>query len=462
MLALDLLDRLRRGTHARRRDRLEERLGDRLLEPQATDRLAGVIAAVQLVGADAGIARDAAARARIGDLHPPAALAAAHDPLQQRAALAGGTAGFAGADHVGAQALARGEVVGPGDIARMVLGDADRPLLERQLDRPAPDAPASVEVLLLAGPAEHESARIGRVGEQVVDRAIARARPAHAPLADRAARQELALGDQLTHELARRAEPPPELKDAFDRVPDLLVGRQHDPPVVGALEPDRQVLAELAALGLVAQPAVEAGADQVQLGLRHRPLEPEQEPVVEVLRRIDPVRVGDQRRGQGAEVEQLVPVGRRARQARDLEREHQPDLPQPDLGDELLEAEPALARGARAAEVVVDDRARGGRPAELERALPERVLAGARLVVARELGRRRLAHVDDRPPAPVRIGDPRAVTHRARPPPGARAAAPAAVSPRAGARPAASPRPPLPPPSPRRSPAPAVPTSPPP
>src|SRR3954466_744891 len=146
MLALDLLDRLRRGTHARRRDRLEERPRDRLLEPQAADRLAGVIAAVQLVGADACIARDAAARARIGDLHPPAAAAAAHDSLQERAALARGAAGFSGTDHVGAQALARRAVVNPGDIAWMVLGDADGPLFERQLDSPAAHPAFVVEV----------------------------------------------------------------------------------------------------------------------------------------------------------------------------------------------------------------------------------------------------------------------------------------------------------------------------
>jgi hypothetical protein len=109
VLALDLLDRLRRGPHAGRRDRVQKRLHDRLLEPQAADRLAGAIGAVQVVGAHAGIARHAAVGARIGDLHPPAAGAAADDALQQRPALAGGAAGLAAADHVGPQPLARGQ-----------------------------------------------------------------------------------------------------------------------------------------------------------------------------------------------------------------------------------------------------------------------------------------------------------------------------------------------------------------
>jgi hypothetical protein len=184
----------------------------------------------------------------------------------------------------------------------MVVGDADGPLLHRQLDRPAPDAPLVVESLLLAGAAEHERARIGWVGEQVVHRAIARPRPAHAPLSDRPARQALVLGDQLAHHLARRAQTAPQLEHALDRVADLLVGGQHNAAAVVTLEPHRQVLLELAALGLVAQPAIQPGADQVQLGLGHRPLQPQQQPVVEVLRRVDPVGVGDQGPGQRAQV----------------------------------------------------------------------------------------------------------------------------------------------------------------
>ena len=103
--------------------------------------------------------------------------------------------------------------------------------------------------------------------------AIARARPADPALPDRPARQLLALGDQLEHDLARRPQPPPQHEDALDRVPDLLVGAQHDPAVLVAVEPDRQREPQLAARGLVAQPAVQPRADQVQLGLRHRALQ---------------------------------------------------------------------------------------------------------------------------------------------------------------------------------------------
>ena len=80
------------------------------------------------------------------------------------------------------------------------------------------------------------------------------------------------------------------------------------------------------------------------------PFRPEQQPVVELARRVHAVGVGDQRPGQRAQIQQLMPVRRRARQPRDLQRQDQPDMPEPDLGDQLLEPEPPVARGARAAE----------------------------------------------------------------------------------------------------------------
>jgi len=89
---------------------------------------------MQVMRAHARIARDTAAGARRGDLHPSAALTAAHQSLQQRAALARRAAALAGLDHVAAQPLAGGQIIVPGHIAGMVLGDADRPLLDRQLD----------------------------------------------------------------------------------------------------------------------------------------------------------------------------------------------------------------------------------------------------------------------------------------------------------------------------------------
>ena len=226
-----------------------------------------MIDTVQVVGAHARVPGHAAVGARIGDLHPPAAAPAANEALQQRGALARGAAALAATDHVGTQPLAGGQVLVPGHIAGMVIGDADRPLLERHLHRAATHPPVISEVLLGAGAAEHERARIRRVGQQVVHRPIARPDPPHPPLADRAPRQPLPLGDQLGDDLASGPQPPPQAEHPLDRVTNLLISGQRDRPVLVTVKADRQVLLELAALGLVAQPAVQPRADQVQLRL---------------------------------------------------------------------------------------------------------------------------------------------------------------------------------------------------
>jgi hypothetical protein len=83
---------------------------------------------------------------------------------------------------------------------------------------------------------------------------------------------------------------------------------------------------------------------------------------------------------------------------------------EPDLGDQLPKAQAAVRRGARPAGVPVDNGYRGGIPAELDRPPPERIPARPRLGVALQLRRRRLAHIDDRPAAPVPVGDLLAVT----------------------------------------------------
>jgi hypothetical protein len=160
-----------------RGDCLEERRGDSLVEPAAPEGLARRLRAVKMQPAHARIPHTATVVAGIHDLHPPAAPSAAQQPLQQRATLTSGAAALAAGSHVRPQALAVGEVLLPRDIARMVIGQADRPLLDRDLKRPNVQRPVGVDVLLLAGAAEHERAGMDRVGQQLVDRAIARTDP---------------------------------------------------------------------------------------------------------------------------------------------------------------------------------------------------------------------------------------------------------------------------------------------
>ena len=131
MLTLEFADRLGAGAHPGRRDRLKERSGDRVIQSLAAERLAWMLGAVVMKRAHARVGGRAAVAARIGDLHPPPATPAAHNPLEQRQALARGTAPLAARPHVLTQPLAGGQVLLPTDIPGMVLWQADGPLLDR-------------------------------------------------------------------------------------------------------------------------------------------------------------------------------------------------------------------------------------------------------------------------------------------------------------------------------------------
>ena len=68
----------------------------------------------------------------------------------------------------------------------------------------------------------------------------------------------------------------------------------------------------------------------------------------------EPVLVEDQGLGEGADLEQAVPVGRAAGEPRDLKAEHHPDLAEAHGGDQLLEA-CAVTVGAGEALIAVDE-----------------------------------------------------------------------------------------------------------
>jgi hypothetical protein len=88
----------------------------------------------------------------------------------------------------------------------------------------------------------------------------------------------------------------------------------------------------------------------VQLGLAHRALQAEHEPVVEVAWVIDAVSVGDQRVGQRAQMQQPIPVGVVTGQPTDLDAEHDPDPAQTDIGNQFLEPLPRARLSAGAAQ----------------------------------------------------------------------------------------------------------------
>ncbi len=78
-----------------------------------------------------------------------------------------GAAALPARSHVRVQPLAGGEVLIPADIAGMMIGQADSPLLEWQHDPTDPHLPACVEVLLFPGSSERERSRVGNVTRSV-------------------------------------------------------------------------------------------------------------------------------------------------------------------------------------------------------------------------------------------------------------------------------------------------------
>ena len=107
---------------------------------------------------------------------------------------------------------------------------------------------------------------------------------------------------ERNHSQTRRAEPSSAKRSKTQRIalPDGLVGmKQYLAVVLTPNEAGGQSAAQFASSRLVANAAFEARADDVQLGLAHGALEPEQQSVIEPGRMIDAVGIADQRVGHG-------------------------------------------------------------------------------------------------------------------------------------------------------------------
>ena len=143
----------------------------------------------------------------------------------------------------------------------------------------------------------------------------------------------------------------------------------------------------------------------MQLSLRHRPLQSQHQAVVEISGVIHPVGVGDQRVGDRAQVQQLIPVGVVTGQPRHLNAQHDPHPAQTDIGDQLLEPDPPRGLRPGAAQISIDHHHLMGRPPQQHCPLTQLVLAGQGFGVMNDLRRRRLAHIHIRIPAAVRRGD---------------------------------------------------------
>ncbi len=379
------------------RGRLED--GEHLLEhavlqPPTAQALAAFLSAIELLGAGAQVTRAVAVGPRVAGLHQPTAFAAAQPALQQRRAFTRRAATEAA---WGAPVLAQPGGVdlegGPVDEPGMVVGDQHRPLITRQQHGALHELARRVDTFLGAGAAEHERPCIDRVGEEIVHRRIGRRRPVHPPAAGRAARNQQPVATQRQQHLPPGAQLGEAAEHRRDRLQHGLVRAEHHCAALVVVEADRQPLAQLTAGGLVPQTSGQPGADQVQLGLAHRAFQAKHEAVVEVTRVIDAVRVGDQRVGQRAQIQQLVPVGVVAGQPADLDAEDDADPAQADVGDQILESFPRGRFRTGTAQVGVDHPHLMRVPAQRDRTFAQLVLPQQAFGVLSQLGQRRLADI---------------------------------------------------------------------
>ena len=220
---------------------------------------------------------------------------------------------------------------------------------------------------------------------------------------------------ERNHSQTRRAEPvwAKLREDTADGGDDGLVGVEADLAIgLAPNKADRQSSAEFATRRLVANAAVEAGPQHMQFGLAHGALEPEQQAIIEERRMIDAVGIADQRIGEAAEFDEAMPIGVVAREARDLEPEHEADMGERDFGGEAGEARSRDKAGAGEPEVLIDDDDAIGGPAEFTGFAGKRILSIGQLAIVLDLGGAGLAQVDDRLAGEMAGRDLGALIHR--------------------------------------------------
>ena len=318
----------------------------------------------------------------------------------------------------------------------MMVTQADRPLGARPDAGRGAHRPVGLHGAAAGVPAEHVGAGVGRVGQHAQHPGVVEPAPPQLPgprPAVGAQREPPAL-EGADHAVGR-AGGPERGEHVSHRGLDLLV-RVDDHVAVGVVDvADRQRHPQVPAFGRGPFRPLQPAGQQVQLGLAHRALQPQQQPVVEVGQVVDPVAVDQQRVGEPGQLQQPGQVRRRAGQPGNLQPEDRPDLAEADPADHLAEAAAVLGGPAGQAQVGVDDHHVAVGPAQPHRLVGQRVLPGGRLGVLPHLRQRRLPHVDDRRPVQMRAADLRL------------------GRPRAGhGRPPAPPRPCWPPPTPPRPP----------
>src|SRR5437899_10498835 len=119
---------------------------------------------------------------------------------------------------------------------------------------------------------------------------------------------------------------------------DLLVGIQHHLPSGVIHQSHWQTKVQLSLFSFLQFSAQQALPQPMEFSLAHGALEAEQETIIVVSRIIDAFFVNDERVGEGANLQQVIPVATGAGQARDFQTQDRSAMLESDFSDERLKA----------------------------------------------------------------------------------------------------------------------------
>src|SRR6202795_4487237 len=287
------------------------------------------------------------------------------------------------------QALTVGEELIPGDVAWMMVRNDDAPLILWHQAGLSADFAGRPNLLASSISSKHVSAGVRWVRQDAEHPRMGQAAPEQFAVPGASVRPtrkaQAELLEALDHGIGR-ALSFEQFKYHSNGTLHFLVGIEN--------KADRQSEMQLTFAGLVELAAVEARADDVQLCLSESTLHAEHKAIVEVGWIVTSILVDDERAGDGAQLQQAMPVLVRSRQTRGFQGEDRTDLAKSHVAHQGLEV---LATGhsrAVLSEIPIEGPDPFRAPAERLCLACQIVLTLGALLVEAHLSRRRLTNVD--------------------------------------------------------------------
>ena len=242
---------------------------------------------------------------------------------------------------------------------------------------------------------------IGRIGDELVEGRIPWATPLDRPAIDPGRQVKLVL-EEPKQRLPHTAKFGDLVDGERDRRLDTTVGILLQ-PVAHLNEANRRGDDEFTAPCLLIARRERALPQQIKLVLVEAALQPQEQPVIALSRRIDGLLIDEQCINDTAHLDKLLPIAAVACKARDLSSCHRTDLAEANFGDHAFEAGTRGSARCRTAKVLIDDF--DLRPAKLHEAVTHGVLQYLALAVVLNLMSGGLADIEHSLTRPVLRAD---------------------------------------------------------